>query len=245
MITSTVSPTRHRSANAVTSAGAARGPLNVRFGDDDACRREAGRDRGRDVHLAAASLPVRRPTAARGKRGRRRLRSVAKSPSALSFCFGLSSAARLISEPKAFDRERRRRSPGLEELGPPVDVHALAVPDRGATRRIARAASTRTGRRRHPGVSVKKTLCQLLSPELRDLALDPDRRQARKPPGDTAIERGDAVDLAVAILLGRDFHDAMLPADDALGQTACGDSPRSGRHSAPYGHRVEELPRRI
>ena len=70
----------------------------------------------------------------------------------------------------------------------------------------------------------------LLSPELRDLALDPDRRQARKPPGDTAIERGDAVDLAVAILLGRDFHPRWAMVDGRSRR----DLPQGRGTSAPH-----------
>mgnify|MGYP003694418805 CR=1 FL=1 len=47
---------------------------------------------------------------------------------------------------------------------------------------------------------MKKTLAQrVLAPQLGDLALDPDRRQALQPRGDAAVERADGVDLAVAV----------------------------------------------
>src|SRR5207244_3212996 len=45
-----------------------------------------------------------------------------------------------------------------------------------------------------------------VAPQLGDLALDPDARQSRQPVGDAAVERGDGVDLAVAVLKSLDLH---------------------------------------
>src|SRR5262249_56287972 len=50
----------------------------------------------------------------------------------------------------------------------------------------------------------------LRAPQLRDLALDPDRRQAREPGRDTAVERADGVDLAVAVRGCLEVHEARV-----------------------------------
>ena len=65
----------------------------------------------RTSRFAAASLPVTRPMR-RGRRGSGRFRSAAKSPSAASFCFSRSSAARWSPRPKrSIESARRRKSP--------------------------------------------------------------------------------------------------------------------------------------
>jgi hypothetical protein len=48
------------------------------------------------------------------------------------------------------------------------------------------------------------------APQLRDLALDPDRRQALQPGGDAAVEGADGEDLAVAVLDRLDLHEARI-----------------------------------
>ena len=103
--------------------------------------------------FAAASLPVTSPIS-RGNRGSGRFRSAAKSPSAASFRFSRSSAARWAPRPIALDRQRAQAEVAalLVELGAAEDVDALAVlRARGRARRTARAASARRGTRRSRG----------------------------------------------------------------------------------------------
>ena len=97
--TITSAPRAQRSPIAVAIAAAARGALDVRLGDErrapagSACVIAVSTSR-----FAAASLPVTSPIR-RGIRGSGRLRSAANSPSAASFCFSRSSAARWAPSP--------------------------------------------------------------------------------------------------------------------------------------------------
>ena len=93
--------------------------------------------------FAAASLPVTRPIR-RGRHGSAACARRAKSPSAASFAFSRSIAARCVTEAEALDRERPEAEvpARLEELRSPEDVDALAVlRDRAGARRTGRAAS--------------------------------------------------------------------------------------------------------
>ena len=200
---------RHRSPIAVAIAAAARGPCTY----VSATRTFAGGKRCTmcvsTSCFAAASLPVTSPIS-RGNRGSGRLRSAAKSPSAASLRFSRSSAARYGAEPEALDRERpeAQLAPLLVELRPGRRrARARRRAGRGRARRIARAASGPRAR------AVLRVLQReehgrpaLLAPELRDLALDPQRREAVQPRRDARIEGPDAVDLASVDLRCLDFH---------------------------------------
>ena len=98
-------------------------------------RRRATRAGGKRVWIAvstsrfaAASLPVTSPIR-RGSRGSGRLRDSAKSPSAASFAFSRSSAARCSPSPKRSIESRAQPQLALllAELRAAVDVDALAV----------------------------------------------------------------------------------------------------------------------
>ena len=82
----------------------------------------------RRSRFAAASLPVTSPIR-RGRRGRGRLRSAAKRPSAASFCLQPLERREVLAEPEALDREGAQSevAAGLEELRAAEDVDALAV----------------------------------------------------------------------------------------------------------------------
>ena len=114
-----------------TIAGAAALALDERLGDERRC---AG---GKRVviavstsRLAAASLPVTRPIR-RGRRGSGRLRAVGEQPLGGELRLQPLERGEVGAEPEALDRERPQAevAPLLPELGPPVDVHALAVPE--------------------------------------------------------------------------------------------------------------------
>ncbi len=98
--------------SASTIAVAARAALDERLGDQRRVRAEsAPGSRSSTSRFAAASLPVTSPIR-RGRRGSGRLRLSANRPSAASFCFSRSSAARCSPRPKrSIERARSRSSP--------------------------------------------------------------------------------------------------------------------------------------
>ena len=116
----------------------------------------------------------------------------------------------MVAEPEALERERPHAEVALrlEELRAAEDVHALALGEVEAQRVEARAgdrdaeagAVVRVLEREEDGLPA------WVAPELRHLALDPDRRQAAQPVRDAAVERRDGVDLAVAVLDRLDLH---------------------------------------
>src|SRR5262245_32984618 len=89
----------------------------------------------------------------------------------------------------------------------------------------------------------------LRAPQLRDLALDPDRGQAGEPGGDPAVERADGVDLAVAVRGRLDLHEArirLLPAAEgdrdrlrpAANPELAEDALNVGRHGLRANHQL-------
>jgi hypothetical protein len=185
--------------------------------------------------FAAASLPVTRPIR-RGSSGSGTL--------ALEHSFGgellLQPLERrqVVAEPEALDRERAHAVVALrlEQLGAPEHVRALAVgevePQRveaGARDRHADArAIGRVLEREEDGLPAR------VAPELRDLSFDPDRGQAAQPVRHAAVERGDRVDLAIAVLKCLDLHTGIVrPGDRAdyvtdqirMSTAVCGSQP--------------------
>ena len=163
--------------------------------------------------FAAASLPVTSPMR-RGRRGSGRLRSGANRPSAASFRFSRSSAARCSPSPKrSIERARSRKSPrASNSSGRPKTW------TRSPFARSSRSASNCPRGHRHAearavrGVLEREedALPALLAAQLGHLALDPDGRQAREPVADAAVERGHREDPAVAVLDRLDLHARML-----------------------------------
>ena len=148
---------------------------------------------------AAASTPVRRPTA-RGKRGSRRLRSAAKSPSAASARAQSLERRGVVARADALDRghAEAQLAPRLVELEAAHRLDALSLGEHGRER-VEAAPRHRRGEagaalgilqgeehRRPRGVP----------PELGDLPLDPHVAHAREVAGEPSVEGRDGVDLA-------------------------------------------------
>ena len=118
------------------------------------------------------------------------------------------------AEPVALDRQRAQVEVAalLVQLGPPVDVHALAVGEL-EPQRVELAAPHLDGEAGAVlGVLEREEHRRpaLLPAQLGHLALDPDRRQPLEPRADALVEGADREDLA-AVDLGRlDLHAAML-----------------------------------
>jgi hypothetical protein len=114
--------------------------------------------------------------------------------------------------PEAEALEPQRAQPELalrrEQLCPAEHVDALAVPQ-VELERVEGAAGDRR-RQAGPVLGVlereEDAAPALVAAELGHLALDPERRQAREPVGDTAVEAGDGVDLLVPVEQRRDLH---------------------------------------
>src|SRR5689334_18287377 len=96
------------------------------------------------------------------------------------------------ADAEALDRERTHAVVAalLEQLGPPEDMHALAV-DEVEPQRVELAALHRDAH----GRAVLRILEReedgrpaLVALELRHLAFDPERRQLRQPLRDAAVE---------------------------------------------------------
>ncbi len=136
------------------------------------------------------------------------------------------------AEPERLERERAQLKDAarLVELRPAVDVHLVPVRDLqpkgverhpGHGRRQARPVLQVLEREEH-------ALPAVLAAQLGDLALDPERGQARKPGADTAVERGDGVDLPVAVERRLDLHEPTVAQDwERLEQDLGGDFGRA------------------
>ena len=120
----------------------------------------------------------------------------------------------MVADPEALDRQSAHAEVALclEQLRSAEHVHALAVgqvePQRVEARPCDRDAETRSVRRilerEEDGCPAR------VAAELGHLALDPDRRQPAEPVRDAAVERRDAVDLAVAVLDRLDLHPGIV-----------------------------------
>ena len=176
--------------------------LHARLADDDLRRGEAPADRRHEI-------------AARGRVGAGQRRRPRAAPAAASACarprraprpraarFSSSSATRWPPTPTRSTVVARSPSSPLQlvQLRAAGDLHPLALlepelepverpaRDRDLQRRAGLRVLEREEDGRPGGVP----------PELRDLALDPDRGQLPERARDPAVERGDAVDLPLA-----------------------------------------------
>ena len=163
--------------------------------------------------LAAASLPVTSPI----RRGSARQRPLAlgrEEPLGGELALQPLERGEVVAEPEALDRERAQAEVAarFEQLRPAVDVDALAV------REVEPERVELPARHRHAEARAvvrvlereEDALPALLAAQLGHLALDPDRRQPREPVADAVVERGDGVDLAVAVFDRLDLHALML-----------------------------------
>ena len=118
----------------------------------------------------------------------------------------------MVAEAEALDRQRAQTevAASLEQVRASEDMHALAVgevePER--VEAVARDRHAQAGAVRRVLEREEDGLPAQVTPQLSDLALDPHRRQPREPLGDTTIEGGDGVDLAVAVVDRLDLHAA-------------------------------------
>ena len=130
-------------------AGCARA-LHVRLGHEHVRRREARRDRREHVALGRRVVAGHEPDQARQPR-QRPLPLRREQPLGRELRLQPLERRKVRAEAVALDRERAQVEVAalLVQLGPAVDVHALAVGEaRAAARRTARAASAPRGTRR-------------------------------------------------------------------------------------------------
>ena len=137
--------------------------LHERLGDEHSRRREAGLDGDDDVSLGGGVVPGHEADPARDAR-QRPLALGREQPFRRELLLQPLERGQVLAQAEALDRERPQPQLALrlEQLRPPVDVHALAVrAGRAAARRTARAASAPATTDPSPAsLSVKKTLCQ-------------------------------------------------------------------------------------
>ena len=187
--------------------------LDERLRDDDPRRREARLD-------VRDHVPLRRGVVARDEA------DPARQPRERALALGREQALvgelplqplerrEVLAEAEALDRERPQAQVAalLEELRAAVDVDALAVGEvepqpvelPARHRRRQARARLRVLEREEDGLPAG------LAAELGDLALDPHRRQPLEPLGDPAVERGDGIDLAIAVDERLDRHGPSL-----------------------------------
>src|SRR5205823_8035847 len=122
----------------------------------------------------------------------------------------------------------------LEELGPPVRMHAVAVgevePERvepSARHRDAEAGAFQRILEREEDAGPP-----LLTAQLGHFALDPDGRKPAEPRRDAAVERTDREDAPVAVVDRFDLHRASMPRRRGSGEAReSGTRPGSPRPS--------------
>jgi hypothetical protein len=183
--------------------------LHVGLGYEQPRRREARGDRRDDVALRRRIVAGEEADAARDAR-ERALALGCEEALVRELALEPFERGEVVAEPEALDRERSEAEvgAGLEELGTAVDVDALAVGQLEA-QGVELSAGHRDG---EAGAVLRilereeDALPALLSAQFCDLAFDPDRGQAREPRSDSAVERGDAVDAAVAVLDRLNLH---------------------------------------
>ena len=102
--------------------------LHVRLRDDDVCGREARRDRGQHVALGGCVVARHKPDQARDPRQRPLALRCEQSLRGELLLQPLQRGE-VLAEPEALDRERPQAelAAKLPELGPAVDMDALAV----------------------------------------------------------------------------------------------------------------------
>ena len=196
--------------------------------------------------LAAASLPVTSPIR-RGRRGSGRLRSAREEALGGELPLQALERGEMVAEAEALDREgpQAEVARGLEQLGPPEDVDALAVRE-VEPQRVELAAGHRHAEAGAVGRVLQReedALPALLAAELGHLALDPDRRQAREPVADAAVEGRHREDLPVAVLDRLDLHARMLRPRPRLVVTGARRAARPCVNCSPSGRVACASPR--
>jgi hypothetical protein len=203
----------HNAESCVDHRSGRVGALDVGLGDEHAGGRETSLDCGEGVALRCCVVPRDETDAAREGR---------EAPLPLGREETLVCELRLepfqrgqvVAEPEVLDRERPQAEValGLEQLRPPEHVHAPPVLEP----ELERVEATAAHRHAEAGAVVRvlereeDRLPALLALELRDLTLDPERRQPGEPVGHAPVEGGDRVDLAVAVLERLDLHASSL-----------------------------------
>ena len=183
--------------------------LHERLGDEQSRRREAGLDGDDDVSLGGGVVPGHEADPARDAR-QRPLALGREQPFRRQLLLEPLERGQVLAEAEALDRQRPQPQLALrlEQLRPPVHVHAFAVPQVEA-QRVELPARHQPGDDRPVARVLEReedALPALLPAQLADLALDPDRRQPLQPGADAAVERRDRVDPPVAVLDRLDLH---------------------------------------
>ena len=159
--------------------------------------------------MAAASFPVTSPMR-RGQERERPLPLGGEEPLGRQLALQPLERGEVVAQAETLEREHAQPevAAGLVQLGPSVGMHAVAVGEI-ELQRVELAAGHRDAEARSVlGILEREEDARPagLTPQLRDLALDPDRRQAAQPRGDPAVERADGVDAAVAVVGRLDLH---------------------------------------
>src|SRR4051794_24481256 len=191
-------------------------PLDVGLADEHGGRRETALDGGEDVALRGGVVAGDEPDLPREPR-ERALTLRREEPLRGELLLQTLERGQVVAEPERLEREgaQAELASRREELGPAVDVHAVAVRDAAADRVELPAGH---GHRQAGAVSrvlerEEDARPARLPPELRDLALDPHRRQPSEPRRDAAVEGAHRVDPAVAVLDRLDLDDEELEQD--------------------------------
>ena len=138
----------------------------------------------------------------------------------------------MIAEPDPLDRRRPQTELALQlvDLGAPGDVDGLALRE-VELETVVRAPRDRDVQRR-AGLRIlerqEDVRPGVVAPELRDLALDPDRRQSAEVHPDAAVEGRDREDLAVAV-------DEVLDLRHAASVSPAADPPTPAREDVLDG----------
>ena len=116
----------------------------------------------------------------------------------------------VLAEPEPLQRERAEvgTRPWREELGPAEHVDPLALGQVELERVEGAARDRRLEAGAVVGVFEREEDARPVgvAAQLRHLALDPERRQAREPVGDAAVEAADGEDLLVSVQQRLDLH---------------------------------------
>ena len=193
--------------------------LDVGLGDEDPSRRKARGDRGQHVSLGRGVVSRDEPDASRKARKRpfplgREEAFVGELP------LQALESGEMVAEAEALDRQglEAKVSASREQLGTPEDVDALSVRELEPERVELSAGHRHAEARAVGGIFQREedALPALLATEIRDLALDPDGRQARKPVADAAVEGGHAEDPPVPVFDRLDLHARMLRPEPRL-----------------------------
>jgi hypothetical protein len=183
--------------------------LDVRLRDEHAGCREARGHGGDEVPLCRCLVPGQEGDPAREER-QWTLAARCEEPFARETLLQPLDAGEHGTEAERLDRERTQAelSTRREEFRTPehVDGHPVDELEPERVEACARHAHRQAGAVAWILEREEDALPTRLTAELRDLAFDPDAREAREPRSDSAVERGDAVDLPLAVDLMLDLH---------------------------------------